>query len=74
MDRESLDRFLFQELPVGSIAEKKKLVRKINKIVSDNTQLQFILQNQIRLESSVQGIPYDNRAEVASTIQKGEIL
>jgi helicase len=66
--------FLFQEVPVGSVAEKKRFVRKLNKIVSDDSHLQFILQKQTKLESSIQGIPYQNRAEVASRIQVGNQL
>jgi len=66
--------FLFQELPVGSVAEKKRLVQKINKIVADDTQLQFILQRQTVFESSVQGIPYENRASIAFMVQEGDQL
>lgn len=66
--------FLFQELPVGSVAEKKRLVQKINKIVADDTQLQFILQRQTVFESSVQGIKYGNRAEIAFRVDEGDQL
>ncbi len=66
--------FLFQELTVGSIAEKKRLMEKISRIVADDSQLQFILQRQTVLESRVQGIRYDNRADAAIDVPKGDQL
>jgi len=66
--------FLFQELTVGSIAEKKRLMEKISRIVAHDSQLQFILQRQTVLESSVQGIRYDNRADAAIDVPKGDQL
>ncbi len=66
--------FLFQELPVGSVAEKKRFVQKINRIVADDTQLQFILQRQTEFESSVQGIPYGDRTETAFRVREGDQL
>ncbi len=66
--------FLFQELPVGSVAEKKRFVQKINKVVADDTLLQSILQRQTVFESSVQGIPYENRADIAFLVREGDKL
>ncbi len=66
--------FLFQELSVGSVAEKKRFVQKINRIVADDTQLQFNLQRQTVLESPVQGIPYDNRVDAALKVREGDEL
>ncbi len=66
--------FLFRELSVGSIAEKKRFVQKINKIVADDTQLQFILQRQTVFESPVQGISYENRVNTAFMVREGDRL
>lgn len=66
--------FLFQELSVGSVAEKKRFVQKINKIVADDTHLQFILQRQTILESSVQGIPYGDRVDTAFKVREQDQL
>jgi len=66
--------FLFQELSVGSVAEKKRFVQKINRIVADDTQLQFVLQQQTILESSVQGIQYNDRVDTADKVRKGDQL
>lgn len=66
--------FLFQELPIGSVAEKKRLVQKINKVIADDTHLQFILQRQTVFESSVQGIPYGDRVSIAFVVREGDKL
>ncbi len=56
------------------MAEKKRLVQKINKIVADDTLLQSILQRQTVFESSVQGIQYENRAGIAFMVREGDKL
>lgn len=66
--------FIFQELPQGSIAEKKRFVQKISRIVADDTQLQFILQRQTVIEATVQGIRYSNRIENAINVREGDQL
>ena len=66
--------FLFKELSVGSVVEKKRFVQKINKLVADSTLLQAILQRQTVFETSVQGIPYENRASKASLVREGDKL
>ncbi|GHO65547.1 hypothetical protein KSC_044390 [Ktedonobacter sp. SOSP1-52] len=66
--------FIFQDLPQGSIAEKKRFIQKISRIVADDAQLQFILQRQTILECFIQGIPYGNRAEVAFRVEVGDEL
>jgi helicase len=66
--------FLYKELPVGSVVEKKRLINKMNKMVVGNTQLQSILQRQTVFETSVQGIPYENRASIASLVRLGDQL
>lgn len=68
------NEFIFRELPYGSVAEKRRLVKKISRVVADNDHLQFILQKQTILEATVQGIPYDNRAETAFQVQEGDQL
>ena len=68
------NEFIFQELSQGSVEEKKRFVQKISSIVADDTHLQFVLQRQTILEASVQGIPYDNRAETAFQVREGSQL
>ena len=66
--------FLFKELHVGSVVEKKRFVQKINKVVADSTLLQVILERQTMFETSVQGIPYENRAKIAALVHEGDKL
>ncbi len=66
--------FIFQEVPQGSVAEKKRFVQKISRIVADDAQLQFILQRQTVIEATVQGVPYSNRVETALNVREGDHL
>jgi len=68
------NEFIFEELPQGSLAEKRRFVQKIGRMVADNAHLQFILQRQTVLEASIQGINYESRAEIAFQVREGDQL
>lgn len=65
--------FIFQELEC-SIAEKQRLLHRINQMVTDDNQIQFILRRIVPMESEVKGIPYDNRAVAALEVSIGDQL
>jgi hypothetical protein len=65
--------FILQELE-GSKAEKRRLLNRINQIVSDDYQLQFIRRRARKLESPVKGISYNNRVLGALKVREGDKL
>jgi hypothetical protein len=67
------NEFIFQDLE-GSKAEKQRLLNRINQIVADVNQIQFILRRSMPLESEVKGIAYDNRIVAALRVSTGDQL
>jgi len=62
-----------QELE-GPVSQKRRLLKKINQVVFDDSHLRFILGLKMKLESPVQGIPYKNRILTALQVQEGDQL
>ena len=54
--------------------QKENLIKIRNKIVIGNESLQFIRNELQALESPIRGIPYENRAIIASQVSLGDSL
>lgn len=65
--------FILNDL-AGFDFEKRKLIRKLGSIEVDKTYLRIIraLEDTIELESTLQGIDYEDRAQLANRLREGD--